>query len=893
MMRESLHLRMLLKRFLGLFITRKRERDLDNELRDHLQRLTEENIRRGLAPKEAAQAARREFGGFEQTKEAYRDRSSLPFLETLLQDVRFGARMLRKNAGVTLIAVLTLALGIGANSAAFSLVETTLLRPLPYRAPQQLVLVTETLPQQGEDEVGVAAGEYLDYRDHNRCFSQMAAFESDGFNLTGEGTALRVNAARLSASTFSLLGVNPIVGRTFTEEEDLEGVPRVALLSHSLWIGHYGGDPAILGKTIKLDEKPYTVIGVMPALFRFPYDGSPLSERADLWVPQAISRDRVADRVREFGVHVVGRLKPGITLQQAQADMETVAANFMRQYPQVYSGTIRVAPRTYAFAAYSVAKAKPLVLLLEAAVFCVLLIACANVANLLLAKAGYRTREMAVRRAVGADRWRLVRQCMVESLLLSLLGAASSLLLAPLLIDAAGRFGPTSVPQFQEVNLNTSAVVFTLLLSLLTTILFGIAPAWRLSNISTQAGLQGSASIGRMPGNQRVQNGLGALEVAVALVLLIGGSLLLQSFLRLLAVPAGFNPDGVLIARTFFAQARYADPVRRENVQKEMLSRVSALPGVVSAAEASHLPLSDVRQIGFRLEHAAEDDFHWAHNALVSPGYFRTMGIPIVQGRDFIEQDGRTSPSVAIVNQTFVRQHLSGRDPIGQRFYWGGRSIFTIIGIAADVHTSALDADPGPMVYDSMFQVGSGASARTAFVVRLANSEPDASQRMVQSLQEQMRSLDKDLPLYGMTTLKDLVSESVAQRRFTVLLMGGFAVIALMLAIMGLFGVISDLVAQRTRELAVRIALGANRREIGVMVLKQAGLLGLMGCSGGLALFLVSSPLFRASLYHVNAFDPVTLSAVPLLLMTVTITAAYFPARRAMQVDPLVALRYE
>jgi predicted permease len=360
-------------------------------------------------------------------------------------------------------------------------------------------------------------------------------------------------------------------------------------------------------------------------------------------------------------------------------------------------------------------------------------------------------------------------------------------------------------------------------------------------------------------------------------------------------VPTGFNPDGVLIARTFFDRMRYPDPTLRENVQKELLARLSNLPGVASAAAASHLPLSDIRQIGFLLEHAPKNDYHWAENSLVSPGYFRAMGIPILRGRDFTEQDGRASPNVAIVNETFARQYLPGRDPIGQRFYWGGRPIFSIVGVAADVHISALDADPPPMIYHSMFQVESGGSSRTAFVVRLARSEAGAPapENMLQVLQQQMRSLDKDLPIYGVTTLNALVSESIAQRRFTMLLMGGFALIALLLAIMGLFGVISYLVAQRTREFAVRIALGADNSKIGGMVLKQAALLSSAGCGIGFALFLLSAPLLRSSLYRISRFDPLTLALVPLLLAGVAMGAAYLPARRATRVDPLVALRYQ
>ncbi len=355
----------------------------------------------------------------------------------------------------------------------------------------------------------------------------------------------------------------------------------------------------------------------------------------------------------------------------------------------------------------------------------------------------------------------------------------------------------------------------------------------------------------------------------------------------------GFRPNGATIARTLFDRARYPDSLKRETAQKELLFRLRGLPGISAAAAASHLPLSDTRQIGFRIEGAPENDYHWAENSLVSPGYFAAMGTPLLEGRDFADKDNRNAPNVAIVSETLARQYFPGLDAIGERFYWGGRGIFTIIGVAADVHVSALDADPGPMIYQSMFQIESGGSGRTAFVLRLANASESTQQGIFPAVQERVWSIDKDLPLYGETTLNELVSASVAQRRFTMLLIVGFAAIALALAVIGLYGVISYLVAQRTRELAIRMALGADRSRVGRMILRQAMVLGLVGCSVGLGLFALTSPLFAANLYHVRRFDPLTMTAIPALLLAVVILAAYIPARRATRVDPLVALRYE
>jgi predicted permease len=809
-------------------------------------------------------------------------------VEGLLQDIRYGWRMLARNPGFTAVAVLTLAIGIGASTAIFSVVDRVLLRPLPYQQPDQLVVVSETLPGMSADEIGVSAGEYQDYRDRNRSFSQVAAYESAGFNLTGAGQPLRVNAASLSASAFPLLGVSPELGRSFTEDEERYGSGNVVVLSHALWEHQYSADPTILGKTVKLDEKPFTVIGVMPTSFRFPFDGAPLSEMADLWVPLAFEPDLLSpeNRTREFGVGLIGRLKPGVSRELAQKDIESIATGFMQQYG--YSGTLRVVPKTYAFEARTVEKARPLIVLLILAVACVLTIGCANVANLLLARSSHRSREMAVRSAIGANPARIVRQCLVESALLSVCGGSAGILVAAGAVAGLRRFGPADVPRLHDVVLHPFALLFTLGLSVVTAILFGFVPAWRLAHVTPQTCLKESTQAGPARGAQRLQNSVATIEIAAALVLLIAGGLLVRSFVHLLDSPFGFDPKGVFVVRTQFDRARYPDPVRRQAVQKELLDRLSRLPGVTTVAVASHLPLSDTRQIAFRPEPAAADDYHWAENSLVSPGYFRSMGISLLEGRDFSEQDRPDTPNVAIISEKMAKQYFPGRSAVGQRFQWGDLD-FTITGVAADVHIAALDADPSPTVYTSMFQMERGNSGRTAFVLRSNGDELG----LFQEVQRQVWSVDKDLPLYNTTTLKKLVSESLAQRRFTVLLLGSFAVIALFLAAIGLFGVISYLVAERTREFGVRMALGADRASIYWQVLRHAGELAAGGCGIGLVLSFFASRLLQASLYRVGRFDLPTMALVPLLLLSVALFAAYWPARRATKVDPMVALRYE
>ena len=807
------------------------------------------------------------------------------------QDIRYGLRQLRKSPAFAAVAVLTLALGIGANTAMFSVVDAILLRPLPYLEPGRLVLVSETVMASSSDYVGVAAQEYSDYRNQNRSFSNVAAFESAGFNLTGEGDALRVQAVRMSASAFPTLGVSPLMGRAFTDAEDRSGSDNVVELSYSLWQNQYHGDPSILGRTINLDEKPYTVVGVMPPSFHFPLDGKPSSEMADLWLPIGFSPEvlKPENRLMEFGVGLIGRLKPGISVAQAQADVTNIAQRFQQQLPDAYSGTVKVVPYVTLYVNKFTEKARPLLWLLSAAVICVLLIACANVANLLLARATARGREMAIRSAVGAARGTLLRQCLVESSVLSLLGGCAGIALAEALVAGLRSYGPAEVPRLHEITVHPAALLFTLGLSMVTTILFGFMPAWRLSRVAPQAFLKDTAQTGTSRSSLRLQNAVAISEIALALVLLIGGSLLLRSFARLLQTPLGFDPHGAFVVRTVFDTTRYPQPAQRTNAQREIINRLSHIPGITAVSAASHLPLSDTRQIGFRLEHASPDDSHWAENSLVAPGYFRVMGISLLQGRDFTEHDTPNTPFAAVVNNTFAREYFPAGNAVGQRFYWGNRGLFTIVGVVDDVHISALDADSQPMIYNSMFQVQSGASSRTAFIVR--TSRP--GENLFPEVQQQVWAVDKGLPLYASTTLETLVSDSVAQRRFTMIVLVAFAALALLLAAIGLFGVISYLVSQQQREMALRMALGADRADIHRMLLQRGLRLGVIGCGIGLLLSLAGSRLLTTSLYHVSRFDPATLITVPALMLAVVLLAVYVPARRAASVDPMQALRTE
>ena len=864
--------------------------ELSESMREHLDEKIADLMDRGLSREQAERAARVEFGNVAVIEERSREVWHWATVESLWADMRFAGRQMRKSPAFTITCLLTLALGIGANSAVFSAINTILLHPLPYQAPGELVLVSESLPLlNGDNLVGVSAKEYLDYKHQNTVFSAVAAFETDEFNLTGTGRAQRVNTARISATTLPLLGIEPALGRNFSGEEDRHGSDKVVLLSHALWDSQFGRDPSIVGKAIHLDETAYTVIGVMPPSFRFPLDAAPPSERASLWLPMAFAPNllKPENRTMEFGVGLVGRLKPQVTAKQAQNEMDQIANRFMRD--NGYSGSIRVLPHVLPFVAHTVEGARSLLILLAAAVFCVLLIASANVANLLLARASSRTHEMALRIAIGANRRRLIRQCLVESALLGLLGSSAGILLAVVLVMGLRRFGPASLPRLQDVVVHPVVPLFAVTLSIITSLFFGFVPAWRLSRVPPQAALRTTKQASGDRGSLRLQNSVAAAEIAIAFVLLIAGGLLLRSFARLVTSPFGFNPQNAFVVRTVFDRVRYPEPIKRDGIQKQMLDRLSHLPGIDAVAEASHLPLSDSRQIGFRLEHAAADDFHVAENSLVSWGYFRAMGISLLAGRDFTPGDRRDTLPVAIVNQALSRQYFPGRDPIGKHFEWGDRGTFTIVGVAADVHISSLDSDPPPMIYLDMFQIQSGVSGNTAFILRGQRAGPE----LLPAIRREVSSMDSELPLYQAATLQSLISESLAQRSFTLVLLGVFAATALLLAAVGIFGVISYLVSQRRREFGVRVALGANRSQITLLVLARGAWIAFAGCAGGLALSVFASRLLETSLYRTNRYDPAMLSAVLILLFAVVLLASWIPARRAAKVDPMESLRIE
>jgi putative ABC transport system permease protein len=810
-------------------------------------------------------------------------------METLLQDIRYGLRMLLRSPGFTAIALLTLAIGIGANTAIFSVVNTVLLRPLPYKDPARLVMLWQSSSIFGSHS-GASAPEYLDYRDRNRSFQNMGAYASRSFNLTGGHEPQRIKAARVTASLFDVLGVSPILGRTISQQEDQTSGPKVVLLGFSLWRNTFNGNSNIVGTTVTLDAEPYTVIGVMPPSFRFPFDGTPFSDRAELWVPMAFTAHELQARAESFDFRMVARLSKDVSLEQAASDVSGIANAIVREYPNVYSGNVKMSAIVESLAGDIIAKVRPVLLILLSAVGFVLLIACANVANLLLARAAARNREIVVRTAIGASPARLIRQMLTESTVLSLAGGLLGLGLAVWLVKAFREFGPEQLPRVHEVNVDPGVLGFALVISLLTGFIFGLFPALRVSHLSLGTAIKDAArQSGEGRERHRSRNLLIVVETASALLLLVGAGLLINSFLRILRVPPGINPDGVLIARTAFDRTRYPNPEQRKTTQEQLITKLSALRGVESVGLFSELPFSDERRIGFRIEGADPNQYHQADNDMVSNDYFRAMGISLLKGRTFADQDRRDTPPVAVINQAMARQFWPGEDPIGKRILWGGRPAFTIVGIVNNVQLYGLDIEAGPAIYFSVFQVESGISFQTVFAIRTSGS-PAA---LIPAVRNQIWSVDKELPIYDVSTMKDVVAESLAQRRFTLWLLTSFAGIALFLAAIGLYGVTSYSVTQRTQEMGVRMALGAAPSDLLRLIVASGTRLAAIGIAAGILAALVLTRFMSSMLFGVHPADPLTFVAVSIVLLFVVLLACYIPARRATKIDPMVALRYE
>src|SRR5262245_12785583 len=803
-------------------------------------------------------------------------------MQTLLQDLRYGARMLVKQPGFTLIAVLTLALGIGANTAIFSVVNSLLFRPLPYSESEQLTWVWMDNRPEGIREDITSWPNFEDWRAQNQSFQAMAGVRDRRFNLTGAGEPEELYGANVSPNFFELMRVSPARGRGFNADEEHEGRDQVVVIGHGLWQRRFGGDANIVGQTLSLSGQPHTIIGVMPPGFQFP-------NKTEVWKP--LAPDAQTRRARgSFWLPVIGRLKPGVMRAQAQTDMAGIAQRLEQQYPNTNTG---FGVNVVLMHEQLVGKMRTALWVLLGAVGCVLLIACANVANLLLARAATRQKEVAIRAALGASRGRVVRQLLTESVLLAAAGGVLGLLLARWGLDALVAFAPSDLPRAESISIDRRVLFFTLGLSLLTGLVFGLAPALQSSKLGLGEGLkEGGRSSGG--GGRHTRSVLVVAQIALALVLLVGAGLLLKSSWRLQQVNPGFNPERVLTVPLSLPPSKYPEGANVVAFYQQLLERLRALPGVKAAGATSSVLLYKVHNsAGISIEgRPAPSGGSRPELPLdsVSPSYFQVLGMQLIQGRNFTEQDKRDGLPVAIVNETMARRFWPDEDPIGKRFtfgYTGPQARWlTVVGVVRDSRRQGLDA---PIRIESFLPYAQR-PLRAMEVVLRTTDDPLTMARTVRSA---VWSLDGDLPVSEIQTVEQMVGASVAPRRFNLLVLGLFALVAVLLAAVGIYGVMSYSVTQRAHEIGIRMALGAQTRVVLSLVIGQGMRLALLGVGIGLAVAVGLTRLMAGLLFGVSATDPMTFGAIALLLVGIALLACYLPARRATKVDPMIALRCE
>jgi putative ABC transport system permease protein len=871
-------------RFRSLLKRGRVEQELSDELRFHLENLTEENVTRGMTREEAHYAALRELGGVDQIKEECRDMRRVNYLESFVQDLHYGLRMLARNPGFAAVAVLTLALGIGANTAIFSVVDTVLLRPLPFKDPSHLVWATERF-QVTHGAAVVISPDFMGWKDRNQVFERIGAFGGGvGANLTGAGEPARVRVTRVTAGFFPMLGVQPVAGRTFLPAENKQAQRHVALLNEALWRNRFGSDPHMVGKNVRLDDDTFTVVGILPANLRYP--------AADVWIPLALDGDEFSPHSPRWTIlTVIARLKPGVQLGRAQSDLQLITQQMDREYP-AEAAPFRAHERVEVIPLHAllVQNVRSLLLILLGVVGFVLLIACVNVANLLLSRGVLRGKEIAVRAALGARRVRLIRQLLTEGLLLATAGSVLGLF--------AGLWGTKVLEQLtpsdlsSEVHLDLRVLAFSAAIALLPVLVFGFVPAFLASRTDVsealkEAGLQTGA--GRT--TQRLRALMVAGEIALSLILLAGAGLLARSFLRLTEVELGFDPHSLMIATVERPLSADFDSQRHAAFFHDALERVRSLPGVKDAALTTHYPLEHFNNTTMMLKIQGAENFRPPQPipiTAISPDYFHVMRIPLLKGRAFGGADGRDTQSVIIVNESFAQMAFRARDPLAQRISFGPppapRS--EVVGVVADTRDDTLEREPIPEIYVPYLQQP---SFSMTLVLRTANT-PRA---LVRPVRGAIAGIDKNQPLSEATTMDEVLAGSVAPRRFQMLLLGLFAMLALVLAAVGIYGVVSYSCSQRVHEFGIRMALGAERGDLLGMVIRQGAKLALIGVCVGLGGALLLTRFLSSMLYAVKPTDPLTLAGVSLILAAVALLASYIPARRATKVDPMVALRYE
>ncbi len=894
-----------MNRFHRLFGKSKQDAQLDSELRFHVEQQTTENIAAGMNPTEARRRALAQFGGFESRKEEAREARGAHFADTLLQDIRFALRMLRNAPGFSMTAVLTLALGIGATTAIFSVVNAVFLKSLPYQQPERLMFVQERIPKLSQRPVAVSAPDILVIQHDNRVFDSLAAFRTEASNLSGAGEPQRILTARVSAGLFPLLGAHALLGRTFSANEDSPG-HFVAVLSYALWQEHFGGDAGIIGKSIALDGQAYTVIGVMPATFEFPPRGMPApnGQTASLWIPIAFTHAELADLGDNFDYGVIAHLKNGLTLAQARSDMNMVANAVLKTWyslgPQVISMDLTLEMPVTPLQQVVVSNVRTLLYLLLAAVGFLLLIACANVANLLLSRAAGRQKEIAVRAALGAGRGRIVRQLLTESVILALLGGALGLLAAFGGTHALAASAPENIPQVQGIAVDARVLVFAILVSVVTGILFGLAPAFAAARVDLNDSLKES---GRSSGSGRrvllARNVFVVAQVSIAFLLVIGGGLLVRSFVRAERSGAGVEPSNVVTASLTLPAARYADPSRVNSFFQQLLARLENDPGIEAVGFSTDLPTAmDWDHIFSIEEHPlpASAKLPGCANSLVVGNYFRAIGMHLIVGHFFSPAETLGKSKVVIISAGLAKRYFAGENPLGKRIKWGTDTSdspwLTIVGVVSDVKEIALDEPSMPHTYAPYLQEctrTSGLCSSLNIAIRAQTTGTGAAN----DLRSAVEHLDPAEPVTHVRTLTQVLESSIAPRKFSTFLLGVFACAALFLAAIGLYSVLAYRVTQQTHEIGIRVALGAQRRDILRDVLAGGAKLLLFGLILGAGAAFALTRLMQSLLYDVSASDPLTFAGVAILLSGVALLASYIPARRAMRVDPMAALRYE
>jgi predicted permease len=867
----------------AVFRRSRAEHEMDAELRFHIEAYADDLIRSGVPRDEALRRAHIEFGGVERAKEECREARDSAVVQSLIQDLLLGARILRKSPGFTIVAVLTLALGIGANTAIFSVVDAILLRPLPYPEPTRLVRIWETDPSHGSFKNTVNPFNFLDWRDNSHAFEAMAALVSSTHNLNAQGQPIAVPGLRVSPDFFSILQTPPAKGRTFVADDAVPGHDRVAILSYELWQSQFAADPNILGQNIEVDGLPYVVIGVMPRGFSFP------KTKAQIWTPIPLARTEEWKDGRYLSV--IARLKPGVTLPQARQDMVRVANIAAKVRPDFDKGWSAGVYPMLEDATQDVRQ--PLWVLLAAVGF-LLLIACANIANLLLMRGTGRIRELAVRSALGASRWRLMQQLFVESLMLSFAGMLAGLFLARFGLHALLALIPqsTPLPRTEAIHIDGRVLLFTFLASLFTAILFGLAPALRLSRVDLQNALKEGSLRGGVGGHQTLRRCFVVAQIALALLLCVGAGLMLRSFARILAVDPGFQSEHLLTMRISTSASRYGDDLKRSAYFERILAELRNVPEVRAASSTQFLPLTEMTSGscfavigGPALTPAEAPDSQFL---IVGTDYFSAMNIPFLKGRDFQERDNFNSQPVAIVNHAFAERYFAGQDVLGKqlRVCWTIEKPVEIIGVAADSRQADLQAVPEPTIFLSNFQAP---MYFATFVIR-AQGDP---QQIARSAEEAIHRVDPDQAISDVQSMHTVFQDSVSSPRFQAVLLGAFAGLAILLAVVGVYGIVSYSVSQRTNEIGIRVALGARSPDIARLILREALTLTGIALLFGFAASLALSQVLKSLLFEVTPTDPLTLLSVGCIIVVVSVLAAILPARRAVRVDPMTALRYE